>query len=196
MTAPYQSEQFLPKESLDLPTEPLDLPNPQHSKHSVETLFSWKAPGRPFRKRGKEYYLTTLLAAVLIEIILFLFGQYMLMTVVVSFLFLSFVLVSTPPHDFTYRLSTEGVAIEDHFYLWQELYDFYFKKKQGTETVHIRTRAFLPGELIIPLGTTDKEHLKNILIQALPYREVVKATFMEKSADWLSRTFPLEQKTF
>ncbi len=208
MTPQDQNEQFLPKEPADLPAgkaslprEPVDLPKepldlPQvNRQHAVETLLTWKAPGRPFRKRGKEYYLTSLLAAILIEIILFLFAQYMLMMVVLSFVFLSFVLVTIPPHDFTYRLSTEGISMEDHFYLWQELYDFYFKNKEGAETLHIRTQAFLPGELIIPLGHVDKEHLKSILLQALPYREIIKPTFMEKSADWLSRTFPLERKT-
>lgn len=193
MTA--QDEQFLPKEPVDLPKEPLDLPTPNYSSHSVETLLSWKAPGRPFRKRGKEYYLTILLATVLVEIIAFLFGQYTLMVLILSFVFLVFVLATIAPHDFSYRISTEGITLEDHFYLWQELYDFYFKKKDGVETVHIRTKTFLPGELIIPLGTTDKEHLKSILVQALPYREIVKPTFMEKSADWMARTFPLERKT-
>lgn len=189
MTAQYPSEQFLPKEPIDLPKEPLDLPRPK----TIETLLSWKAPGRPFRKRGKEYYLTISLATVLFEIIAFLFGQFTLMALILAFVFLVFVLATIPPHDFNYRISTEGIVIEDHFYLWQELYDFYFKKRDGVETVHIRTRAFLPGELIIPLGNIDKEHLKNILVQALPYREIVKATFMEKSADWLAKTFPLEK---
>lgn len=212
MTAQYQHEQFLPKEPTDLPREPLDLPKepidlplqdlpptPHYEEHhqsnrSIETLLTWKAPGRPFRKRGKEYYLTSLLVTTLIEIIAFLFGQYMLMLLIASFVFLVFVLATIPPHDFTYRLSTEGISMEDHFYLWQELYDFYFKKKEGVETLHVRTQAFLPGELIIPLGHADKEHIKNILLQVLPYREIMKPTFMEKSADWLAKTFPLEKR--
>src|SRR5438034_1006374 len=92
---------------------------------SVRTLLSWHAPGRPFRKRGKEFYLSTLLITILIEIILFLFSEYLLMLVIISLVFLAFVLVSVPPRDFRYRISTEGVTIEDHFFLWDELYDFY-----------------------------------------------------------------------
>ncbi|QQG40760.1 MAG: hypothetical protein HYV37_00325 [Candidatus Levyibacteriota bacterium] len=192
MAAQNQTEQFLPKEPLDLPSEPLDLPN---DMHELKTLLSWKAPGRPFRKRGKEYYLTSLLLTLFIEIILFLFSQYMLMVVVLSFVFAAFALVTVPPHDFKYRLSTEGITIEDHFYLWQELYDFYFKKREGIETLHVRTKTFLPGELIIMLGDLDKKQLTSLLLQYLPYREIIKPTFMEKSADWLARTFPLERKT-
>ncbi len=199
MTAP---QEFLPKEPLDLPKEPLDLPLPHHasSNHEiygedVKTLLSWEAPGRPFRKRGKDFYISSLLIMLLIEVILFLFSQYMLMLVVLSFVFMVFVLVTVAPHNFRYRISSEGITIEDHFYLWQELYDFYFKKRDNIETVHIRTHAFMPGELIIPVQNIEKESLKSTLLYFLPYREVVKPTFMEKSADWLSTNFPLERKT-
>ncbi|MBI2430769.1 MAG: hypothetical protein HYV39_02015 [Candidatus Levybacteria bacterium] len=166
----------------------------QSPLHEVKTLLSWKAPGRPFRKRGKEYYLSVFLITILIEVILFLFSQYMLMIVILSFVVMAFALVTVPPHNFQYRISTEGITIEDHFYLWQELYDFYFKKRDGVETLYVRTRAF-PGEIIISLGDVNREHLKSILLQFLPYREIIKPTFMEKSADWLSRNFPLEKRT-
>lgn len=166
----------------------MDTAHPQ-----VKTLLSWHAPGRPFRKRGKEFYLSTLLIMILIEIILFLFSEYILMLVVVSLVFVAFALVSIPPRDFRYRISTEGVTIEDHFFLWEELYDFYFKRRDGTTILHIRTRALLPGELTVTLGDMDKEHVKAVLLPYLPYREVVRPTFMEKSGDWLSRNFPLER---
>lgn len=176
-----------------LPKEPLDLPKSEDTFHEVKTLLSWHAPGRPFRKRGKEYYLTSLLITLLLEIILFLFSQYMLMLVVASFVFVAFALVTVSPHDFRYRISSEGITVEDHFFLWQELYDFYFKKREGVEVLHVRTHAFIPGELTIMLGTMDKEHVKSVLLPYLPYREVIKSTFMEKSADWMSKNFPLER---
>lgn len=201
MTA--QETQYLPKPPLDLPTElPVEIPAhlEHHQAHShpqqhmgVKTLISWSAPGRPFRKRGKEYYISSLLIAVVFEILLFLFGQYTLMLVVASFVFVTFALVTVPPHDFHYRISTEGITIEDHFFLWQEVYDFYFKKREGLEVLHIRTKALIPGELTLTLGSLDQEHIKTVLLPYLPYREVVKQTFMEKSGDWLSHNFPLER---
>ncbi len=185
---------YLPKEPLDLPKADQHDQAQTQDSHHITTLLSWHAPGRPFRKRGKEYYLTSLLIMLLVEIILFLFSQYMLMLVVASFVFVAFALVTVPPHDFHYRISTEGITIEDHFFLWQELYDFYFKKREGIEVLHVRTHAFIPGELTITLGNIDKEQLKSTLLPYLPYREVIRATFMEKSGDWLSRNFPLEKR--
>jgi hypothetical protein len=190
----------LPKEPLDLPREPLDLPKPEAQEqkktphhNTIETLLEWKAPGRPFRKRSRQYYLTSLLILILVEIILFLFSQYMLMLVAISLLFVAFSLATIAPSDFKYRISTEGITIEDHFFLWQELYDFYFKKREGVDVVHVRTHSFIPGELTLTLGEIDREHVKSTLLPYLPYREVIKSTFMEKSGDWLTKNFPLEK---
>ncbi len=163
------------------------------SSHEVKTLLSWTSAGRPFRKRGRQYYLTSILITFLVEVILFLFSQYMLMLVVLSLVFVAFALATVPPRNFVYRISSEGITIEDHFFLWQELYDFYFKKREGFDALHIRTHSLIPGELTITLGNITKDHIKSILLPYLPYREVIKPTFMEKSGDWLARNFPLEK---
>src|ERR1035437_1253736 len=160
--------------------------------NEVKTLLAWTAPGRPFRKRTKQYYLTSLLIMLFVEVILFLFSQYMLMLVVLSLVFVAFALATVPPKDFHYRISTEGITVEDHFFLWQGLYDFYFKKRNGIDVLHIRTHAFIPGELTITLGGIGEEHVKSVLLPFLPYREYIKPTFMDNSADWLSKNFPLE----
>jgi hypothetical protein len=167
--------------------------NSENSQHGTYPL-EWTAPGRPFKKRSKQFYLTALLIMLLVEIILFLFSQYLLMVVIVSLVFVGFVLATIPPKDFKYRISSEGVMIEDGFFIWQELYDFYFKNRDGIKTLHLGTHAFLPGELIVTLGGMDEEKVKQALLPYLPYREYVKPTFVEKSADWLSKNFPLENK--
>src|SRR3989344_4081035 len=192
-----EPEKLLPKEPIDLPKEPLDLPSPDPSESypgEVKTLLSWTSPGRPFRKRGKQYYLTSLLIMLLVEVILFLFSQYLLMLVVLSFVFVAFTLVTVAPSDFKYRISSEGITVEDHFFLWQELYDFYFKKREGIDVTHVRTHSFIPGELTLTLGNMDRDHIKSALLPYLPYRELIKPTFMDKSADWLTKNFPLEKQ--
>lgn len=159
----------------------------------VKTLLAWNSPGRPFQKRTKQFYLTALLIMLFVEVILFLFSQYLLMLVVLSLVFVSFALASVPPQDFHYRISSEGIKVEDHFFLWQELYDFYFKKSHGVDVLHIRTKDFIPGELTLTLRDVDREHVKRAILPYLPYREYIKPTFMEKSGDWLSRNFPMEK---
>lgn len=170
-----------------------NLPSEEPQYNDVRSLLSWTAPGRPFRKKNREFYLSCLLIFFLIEVIVFLFAQYQLMLAVGAVTFLSLVMATVPPKDFHYRISTEGVKVEDHFYIWNELYDFYFKKIDKVDVLIIRTEALIPGELRITLGNVSRDHVRRVLINFLPYREVVKQTFMEKSADWLSRNFPLDR---
>ncbi len=177
-----------------MPEEKKHNSSEHENKHENVHILEWNAPGRPFKQRSRQFYLTAILIALFVEVILFLFAQYLLMIVVVSLLFVSFALASVPPKDFHYRVSTEGIMIEDRFFLWKELYDFYFIKAYGIETLRIRTESFLPGELVLTLENVDKEHLLRALTPYLPYREYVKPTFMEKSADWLTKNFPLEKE--
>lgn len=194
-------EKYLPREPLDLPLPEKELGsglekegNLHEGRHAdVQTLVSWHAPGRPFRKRNREYFINIALIVLAVEVILFLFAQYFLMLVVVALVFVNYALKTVPPHDFRYKISTEGVMIEDYFLLWQELYDFYFIKQDGMELLVMRTKAMLPGELVITLGEMHRDYLTSILLPYLPYREYVKPTFMEKSGDWLAKTFPLEK---
>lgn len=165
----------------------------EHHYQDVKTLLSWSAPGRPYRKKGKEFFLSGLLIVFLIEVILFIFSEYLLMFVVGALYFFAVSLAITPPHNFHYKISTQGIKVEDHFFIWDELYDFYFKKIDGVEVLIVRTQAFLPGELRITLGDVHIDHVRKILVGYLPYREVVRPTFMEKSGEWLAKNFPLER---
>lgn len=169
-----------------------DLIDPQ--MYELKTLLAWSAPGRPFEKKSKEYFLNILIIMLLIEIILFLFSQYLLMVLVLAFVFLVYALNTVSPHDFHYKITTEGLMVEDHFFLWQELYDFYFKTQSGVTTLVIGTKAWYPGELTIVIGNLHQDQVRDVLLRFLPYREYVKPTFMEKSASWLEKNFPLEHR--
>ncbi len=161
--------------------------------HDVKTYLEWHAPGRPFQEHCKEYFINSFLIMVALEIILFLFGQYLLMLVVFSLVFLSFSMAIVPPHDFYYKVTSEGIRIEDYFFIWEELYDFFFIKHHGRDVLYLTTKNYYPGELKVTLGDVQTEEIKEALLPYLPYREYVQPTFMEKSGEWLSRNFPLEK---
>ena len=161
--------------------------------HDVKTLLSWQAPGRPFKERSREYFINAFLIMAALEVILFLFSQYTLMMLVFSLVFLAFAMASVPPRMLHYKITTEGVRVENHFYIWEELYDFYFIKHHGKENLYIGTKMFFPGELSLTLGDLSPVEIKTILLRYLPFREYVEPTFLQKSGDWLERNFPLEK---
>lgn len=170
----------------------LGMKSPSAPPQDYKTLISWHAPGRPFRVRSRAYYVNVILIMLLVEIVLFLFGQYALMAVVIALVFMTFALAAVPPVDFRYVITTEGVTIEDRFFLWQELYDFYFRDDDHTEILIIRTHSYFPGELYLTLGQMHRDHLRQVIMPYLPYREFITPTFMDKAGNWLKRNIPLE----
>ena len=159
----------------------------------VHTFLEWNAPGRPFIKHSKQYFLNALLITTALEIILFLFSEYALMMVALALVFLALALAWIPPRMFHYRITSEGVLVEDHFFIWEELYDFYIWDEHGEEVLHIGTKGF-PGEILLTLGhemSVDK--IKKVLLPYLPFREYVKPSFIDKAGSWLEHNFPLEK---
>ena len=102
-----------------------------------------------------------------VGIIIFLYNYNHYLIYVTAITFLSLVLAIVPPKDFHYRISTEGVKIEDHFYIWAELYDFYFKRIDNMEVLIVRTESLLPGELKISLENLHRDHVRQILVRFL-----------------------------
>ena len=188
LEAPH--EKLLPEHTASTPEEEQQ----DDYGYRLKTLLSWSAPGRPFQRKSKEYFLNVLVILFLVEVILFLFAQFALMALVLSLVFLAFTLSTVAPHDFHYKITTEGIMIEDHFFLWQELYDFYIRHINGEDVVVVGTKTWYPGELTIVLGVMHKEQVRDLLVQFIPYREYVKPTFMEKSSVWLEKNFPLDRK--
>ena len=164
-------------------------------EHDVQVFLEWHAPGRPFIERSREYFVNGFLILIAVEIIAFLvFKDFFLMAAMFSLVFLWFALSFVPPHDFYYRITSEGIRIEDHFFIWEELYDFFFMEHHDKQVLYLTTKSLYPGELKVTLGDLEVEDIKRVLLPYLPYREYVKPTMMEKSGNWLSKNFPLEKK--
>jgi hypothetical protein len=162
----------------------------------VSTILSWHAPGRPFKKHSKEYFINGFLILTAVEIIAFLiFHDLYLSSAIFSVAFLWFALSIVPPHVFYYKITSEGVRIENSFFIWEELYDFYFTKHHGIDVVKIETNAYIPGELTLVLGDITIQHMKEALLPFLPFREFVSPTFTQKAGDWLEKNFPLEKSS-
>jgi len=162
------------------------------SEHEVKTHLSWKALSRPYKKRKREFFLMVLFVTVCLLIILFLFKEWVLMLAVLSIAFLSLVLATTKPHEVEHKITTQGVITGEHAYLYKELYDFWFDEKDGHTILYLRTYAFFPGVLSLLVEEVSKDQVRDTLVNYIPYREVVKKTFMDKASSWLSKNFPLE----
>jgi hypothetical protein len=159
----------------------------------VETLLSWRAPSRPHRKKNRSFYTTVAILIILIAMISLLAGERMLVAVLFALMFLVYVLNFIEPGEVEYKISTQGVTIENHFYHWQELNSFWFENKDGYSVMHILTQLKFPSMIMMVLGTsTSEESVRKIVARFLPYHEIAPKSAIEKWAEGLQKYFPLE----
>ena len=162
-------------------------------KMKLQTLLSWEAPERVFKKRNKEFWTTILSVALLISIILFFAKEYFLIAAIFALIFLFYVLSTNPPQMMKYKITNQGVFWGKAKYEWESLWRFWFQEREEQTILNIDTRLAFPKRLILLLGNQNKKEIRQILEDFIPY-EKVGPDFIEKSTRWLAKTFPLESK--
>ena len=158
----------------------------------IKTFLTWDAPSRPFKGKNLSYYRTIAILVVLLVLIAFLAQEFLLIGAILALAFVTYVLAFIPPHDVTYKISTQGITIGDHFYFWHTLDSFWFKEKEGQKILFIQTYLRFPGQLMLVLGEVDMEEVKKIVARFLPYHEIHQAPVLERWAEGLQKHFPLE----
>ena len=156
-----------------------------------ELVFEWQAPSRPFKNRNRQYYTTIGLIGGLIGLILIFAGQMLPVAVLLTALFLIYILNTVPPHIITNKITTYGIRVEDTLYYWEEMGRFWMTKIHDDEVLNIEVARF-PFHLKILLseemsveGTT--EVLSEILVNEQP-----PPTTYEKAAEWLHKKIPID----
>jgi hypothetical protein len=156
-------------------------------------LYAWKAPIRPFKKRERDYYTTIASIAFLIIVILFFLKEILLIAVVITFAFVTYVLAAIPPENIEHQLTNRGVRTGDKLFRWGDLQRYWISEKYGQKMIQIQTYMIFPGRLLLMLGSANEEKIKEIMNERLPYDEP-EPTFLDKSAVWLSEKVPLEKE--
>ena len=158
----------------------------------VKTLLSWEAPSRPFRPKDRSYYTTVGILVVLLALIALLAQEFLLIGVLFALAFVAYVLAFVPPGDTTYKISTQGITIGDHFYFWHDLDSFWFKEKENHQVLFIQTRLNFPGQLMLVLAENKEEEVKNSVARFLPFHEIPKTSLLDRWVEALQKHFPLE----
>lgn len=187
--------EFFEPEKKHTPEEfPKDYFSPKVSESGeIKTLLTWKAADRPFRPKDRSYYTTIGIIVVLLCLIALLAQEFLLIGVLLAITFVAYVLAFVPPNQVEHKISTQGVTIGNHFYFWHELGSFWFKEKSGHKVLFIETWLNFPGQLMLVLGDTNEEEVKNIIAHFLPFHEIPHTTLFDRWAEGLQKHFPLEK---
>ncbi len=160
-----------------------------------KVLVSWKSLEKPITKRGKDFYSTVLVLAVLVAIVLFFIEGIMPVLVVAAIVFVVFASSKAQPNMTEHVITNQGIVTGGQKYLWGELIVYWIKKTGGGEWIHIAKTRRWPTQLVMITpkedeGTTTKE-IRMVVARYLPYEEP-KETFIDRAMRWLSEKMPLE----
>jgi len=169
----------------------VDAADETQEKVQQEVLLAWSSPSRLFKKRDKEYF-TNIGAIVFLLVIILVFArEFLLIAAVVSIVFLIYVLSTVPPEDVSHRITNLGIESAGHYYRWEELSEFWFEEQWGQALLVLR--PIFGTRIIILLGVQDKDLVRKLMAQYIPFREKPEKSWVDNASSWLSKKIPLEK---
>ncbi|MFZ5932740.1 MAG: hypothetical protein ACOYT7_01535 [Patescibacteria group bacterium] len=151
-------------------------------------LIIWTAPARPFKRRDREFYITVIAIAGIVGLILFLVEGFMPVILIVSLVFLFYVMNTVPPENIEYKVTNKGVKVAGKRTDWINLNRFWFSRRFDNELLVFESFT-LPGRLELVVESKDKEELRKAITPYLPEEEV-SPSYLDKAANWFSAKMP------
>lgn len=154
-------------------------------------LFSWKAPSRPFKKRDREFWVTVSAIAGIGGVILFLIEGVMPVVLIISIVFLFYVLSTVQPDTISYAVTNYGVKIADRRTDWDYLTRFWFAKRFDSDLLVFEMTS-LPGRLELVIDSKDKEKLTTVLSDYVANEEAPPSG-LDRAANFVAEKLPLKK---
>ena len=151
-------------------------------------LVTWVAPARPFKRRDKQFYVTTISIAGMVCLILFLAEGAMPVILIISLIFLYYVMSTVAPEDIEYKITNKGVKIGGRLTEWQFLGRFWFGKRFDSELLILETRM-IPNRMELVVKSEVKGEIEKNLKEYLVEEEISPSN-LDKAVDWFSKKLP------
>jgi hypothetical protein len=153
-----------------------------------KTLFQWRAPSRPFKRRDRDFWMTVISIAGIFCLILFFVEGIMPVIMIISVIFLFYVLSTVEPEEVEYTITNKGVKIGDKMTDLEQLRRFWFTRRFSDELLVFETFR-LPGRLELVVDQKDKEKIRKALSDYLVEEEAAPSS-LDRVANWFTKKLP------
>ncbi len=153
-----------------------------------EEVLTWIAPARPFKKRNKSFYVTLIAIAALFGMVLFLVEGFMPVLLIISLVFLFYVLSTVEPDNVEYKVTNLGIKMANSKTEWSLIRRFWFTKRLDTELLVFELFVF-PGRLEMVMDPNRKTEIKEIIAKYVLFEEA-PASFLDKASNWFAKRMP------
>jgi len=148
-------------------------PTSENQKEEVEKdIFTWTAPSRPFIQRNREFWVKVIAISSVFAFILFIVEGAMPVLLMISLIFLFYVLSTVRPENIEYKITNLGVKIGGVTNRWEYIQRFWFSKR-GNDHVLILDLPTLSGNLELVYNVKDKDEIRFALKKFIPEEETL-----------------------
>jgi len=151
-------------------------------------LVVWQAPARPFKRRDRKFYVTVISLVGAVSLILFLAEGAMPVVLLVSLVFLFYIMNTVSPETIDYKITTKGISMAGKKINWNLLGRFWFTQRADSEVLIVETATF-PGRMEFVTPPEKKEEIKKALSSYLAEEEI-PASALDRAAGWISKKLP------
>ncbi len=169
--------------------------NKAHPHSNPQVLYTWKGPLRPYIKRSRKVIRFYLALAILLSLITVFFGNYMLLLVIWTLLFLFYVLTITPPPEVETRITQFGIETVGTTLRFDYLSHFYFTHRFTYEILTIVTHPPYFDHFFIVIPNVEvKAAVIKYLSEHVIYQEHPQKTAVDRMIDWCLKLVPTEDE--
>jgi hypothetical protein len=161
--------------------------NKNKKEEPERELVSWQAPARPFKRRNRDFYVTVIAIAAVFGLILFLVEGVLPVILIVSIVFLFYVLSTVEPEKIDYQITTKGIKVAGRLTDWRLMNRFWFTRRFDSNLLVVETATF-PGRLEVVIDETKKEEIEKSCTKYLTHEEVSPSS-LDKAANWVGKKF-------
>lgn len=151
-------------------------------------LVVWTAPSRPFKRRDRQFFVTIFASAGIISLIIFLAEGIMPVILIITLVFLYYILSTVPPENVEYKITTKGIKIADNLTDWHLINNFWFGRRLNSDMLFFNVFK-IPGRIELVINPEIKEELKKEISAYIPL-EQPQSTGVDKLTDWVSQKLP------
>ena len=164
-------------------------PQAQAARREAEKdLVVWTAQARPFKRRDRKFYITLIATAGIVGLILFLVEGFMPVILIISLVFLYYVMSTVEPENIEYKITNKGIKIVGKRTDWEIMTRFWFTRRFDSQLLVVET-VTLPGRLELVIDPELKQEIKKALSNYLTEEEAAPS-FLDRTANWFSQRLP------
>lgn len=160
-----------------------------------KTLFEWKTPSKVERNWKRSDFVQYLLFLSLLGLIVLLLADFLLLLVYVAAAFILTMYLQSKPTYLNCKITTIGIKVEDQYYYWQQLSQFWFETKNKTHFLYIRDLIGNYRHRRLIITEVDEEKMQTIIGKYLLFKKPQQTRWEKFVQELLDKT-PLADELF